>query len=297
MAVRTAKNALRAALAAPGIRHGLRWFLQQPAVPVPWRHVAHRKLAKRARFGNRTFLYTTPAGPTLELRHGGTSSYLYWLGEYEPETTTLFCDLAARAQVVLDIGAADGVYALLAAAASPHARILAFEPGTAAAAVCADNFARNLPLTQHIELHAIALGEADAESTLYVAGETGGTSSLNPAFRADRREQRVVVRSGDSLLAELAIPRVDLIKLDTESTEPAVLRGLAGTLRRDHPDVICEVLAGRTERALADLLAPLGYAFFWVSGAGLIRHDAIVGDPTYRYPNYLFTTHPERWAR
>ena len=289
----TAKHALRAAIAAPGIRHGLRWFLQHRAVPEGWRRFAHRKLAKRARFGDRTFHYTTPAGQRLELLHGGTSNYLYWLGEYEPETTALFCQLAARSSVILDIGAADGLYAILAAAANPAARILAFEPGSDAAGVCARNFALNLPLTRHVELHALALGEADAESTLYVAGETGGTSSLNPEFRADRREQRVVVRSGDSLLAELAIPRIDLIKLDTESTEPAVLRGLAGTLRRDRPDIVCEVLYGRTERELADLLAPLGYRFFWVSDGGLIRHDALAGDPTYRHPNYLFTARGE----
>lgn len=285
---------LRAALAAPGIRHGLRWFLRQPQVPERWRHVAHRKLAKRARFGDRTFRYATPAGQTLELLHGGTASYLYWLGAYEPETTAVFCRLAARAEVVLDIGAADGLYAILAAAASPTARVLAFEPGAEAARMCARNLALNLPLTRRVELHALALGAADAEATLYVAGETGGTSSLDPAFRAQRREQRVTVRAGDSLLAELAVPRVDLIKLDTESTEPAVLRGLAGTLRRDRPDVICEVLCGRTERALADLLAPLGYAFVWLSGDGPVRRDVLAGDPTYRHPNYWFTTRVDR---
>jgi FkbM family methyltransferase len=285
----TAKQIVRSAISAPGVRHGLRWFLQQPTVPSRWRDLAHRKLAKRARFGDRTFHYATPDGQRLELVHGGTSNYLYWLGEYEPETTSLFCRLAARARVVLDIGAAEGLYAILGAAASPAARILAFEPGADTAAVCAKNLGLNLPLTRRVELHALALGAADGESTLYVAGETGGTSSLNPAFRADRREQRVVVRSGDSLLAELAIARVDLIKLDTESTEPAVLRGLAATLGRDHPDILCEVLYGRTERELADLLGPLGYRFFWVSGDGLVRHTALAGDPTYRHPNYLFT--------
>lgn len=292
----TAKQMLRAALAAPGIRHGLRWFLHQPAVPARWRDLAHRKLAKRARFGDRTFRYTTLAGQRLELLHGGTSSYLYWLGEYEPETTALFCALAARSTVVLDIGAADGLYAILAAAASPAARVLAFEPGAAAAEVCRRNFRLNLPLTRHVELFAMALGDADTEATLYVAGETGGTSSLNPEFRADRREQRVAVRTGDALLAELGVSRVDLIKLDTESTEPAVLRGLIAILRRDHPDVVCEVLYGRTERELADLLGPLGYRFFWVSGDGLVRRDAIAGDPTYRHPNYLFTTRDDVYS-
>ncbi len=250
----------------------------------------HRKIAKRARFGDRTFRYTTPEGRELQLAHGGTSNYLYWLDEYEPETTSLWCERAARARVILDIGAADGLYALLAAATNPDARILAFEPGDDAAAVCARNFKLNLPLTRNVELYGLALGTEDTEAVLFVAGETGGTSSLNPAFRTDRREQHVIVRSGDSLLAELGIVHVDLIKLDTESTEPEVLRGLLGTLRRDHPDVICEVLYGRTEQQLADILGPLGYSFYWIRGSGLERHERIAGDPTYRQPNYLFTT-------
>src|SRR5215470_12847240 len=105
-AAMTAKQTLRAAIAAPGVRHALRWFLRRSALPERWRRFAHRKLAKRARFGERTFRYTTSSGRELELLHGGTASYLYWLGEYEPETTSLFCRLAERAEIVLDIGAA-----------------------------------------------------------------------------------------------------------------------------------------------------------------------------------------------
>jgi FkbM family methyltransferase len=281
-------------LAAPGIRHGLRWFINEPSIPATWRRLAHRKLAKRAQFGDREFTYTTPAGVDLRLLHTGTSNYLYWLDEYEPETTSLFVRLAMHARVILDIGAADGIYAILAAAANPTARIIAFEPGESAARTCTRNFDLNRAITKHVELVAVALGDCDEVSTLYVAGESGGTSSMNPVFRADRQEQAVRVHKGDNLLAELGVPFVDLIKIDTESTEPLVLRGLHETLSQHRPDVICEVLAGRTEHDLEALLTPLGYRFYWITEGGLVRHDHLVGDNTYRQPNYLFTMRPEQ---
>lgn len=291
MVWKSVKNALRAGIAAPGVRDGLRWFLHQDRIPHRWRQVAHRKIAKRARFGaTEVFTYTSSAGVPLRFLHGGTSNYLYWLREYEPATTTVFERFAREARVILDIGAADGLYSVFAAAANPDARILAFEPGADAAAVCARNFELNHPLTSRVELYAIALGEHDTEGTLYVAGETGGTSSLNPAFRRDRREQQVTVRSGDALLEELGIEQVDLIKIDTESTEPDVLRGLTRTIERSHPEIICEVLMGRTEQPLEALMARFGYRFYRIVEAGLVPCMSLVADATYREPNFLFST-------
>ena len=292
--VKRAKAMARAAIAAPGVRHGLRWFIHQQAVPAPWRAFAHRRVAKWAVFApDRSFQYASPEGIPLRFLHSGTSNYLYWLSEYEPETTTLFGRLARSARTILDIGAADGVYTLLAAAANPEARILAFEPGSAAAHTCRTNIALNAPRTGRVELHELALGDEDDEVTLYIAGVTGGNSSLNPEFRSNRAEETITVRRGDRLLAELRVEHVDLIKVDTESTEPAVLRGLRGILERDRPDVICEVLRGRTETELEEILRPLGYTFFQVEADRLVRRASIQADATYRRPNYLFTRRTE----
>lgn len=285
-----AKRAIRSALAAPGVRDAIRWFLQHPRVPSRWQGLVHRKFAKRARFGNdATFEYVTDDGVTLSLLHVGTANYLYWLGNYEIESTSLFCALARDATTILDVGAADGLYSLLAAATNPRARILAFEPAATAIETSSRNFAHNPELGRRIDLRSIALGDSDGQATLYVAGESGGTSSLDGAFRSQRSEQLVSVRTGDSLLAELGVDRVDLIKVDTESTEPAVLRGLEKSLRRDHPDILCEVLYGRTETTLDEMVRSLGYRAYHVTREGLVAKDRIVGDPTYREANYLFT--------
>lgn len=285
------KSAVRRGFAAPGIRHGLRWFINEPRVPARWRDLAHRKLAKRARFSpTETFVYTSDNGRALRFAHVGTANYLYWRNSYEPETTTVYVRLAEQASVILDIGAADGLYSVFAAAANPSARILTFEPGAAAAEVCRHNLALNEPLTQNVDLHEMALADFDGEATLYVAGESGGTSSMNEAFRRNRTEETIRVRKGDSILEEESIARVDLVKIDTESTEPAVLRGLDRCLRRDHPDVICEVLAGRTEEALDTVVTALAYRRYAIGPDGLRANAKLVADPAFRTPNYLFSS-------
>src|SRR6185312_5041737 len=112
------------------------------------------------------------------------------------------------------------------------------------------NLGLNAGVCKNVVLHRMALGAEDGVATLYVASEGGGNSSLNPAFRSDHSEQRTEVRRGDSFVAAERIERLDLVKIDTESTEPSVLRGLSKTLERHHPEIVCEVLAGRTEAEL-----------------------------------------------
>ena len=45
----------------------------------------------------------------------------------------------------------------------------------------------------------------------------------------------------DAAVEELGIQRVDLIKLDVDGHEPAVLRGAGATLARDAPDIVIEL--------------------------------------------------------
>ena len=98
-------------------------------------------------------------------------------------------------------------------------------------------------------------------------------------------------------MAAEGIERIDLVKIDTESTEPTVLRGLTTCLERHHPDIVCEVLVGRTEAQLMEVLAPLGYRFWSITSNGLERRENIVADR--RFLNYLFTTADAQslWAR
>lgn len=220
------------------------------------------------------------------------STQLYWKGlsGYEPETVSVFLRHARTARVVLDIGAYVGFYALLAAHANPEGRVFAFEPHP-------DAYARlvwNVKLNglENIQCVAAAAGATSGIAELYgVPGWLPTSSSTSLEFMRPHGElRRMPVRmiTLDAFVRDHQIVRVDLLKIDTESTEAAVLRGMVETIRRDRPTIVCEVLAGQSdEGALEALLAPLGYRYYLLTAGGPERQTRIVGHPEWL--NYLFT--------
>jgi hypothetical protein len=55
---------------------------------------------------------------------------LYWVGlkRFEPGTVPLFIELAKNSRGTLDIGSNTGLFALLACAANPRTKVVAWEP-------------------------------------------------------------------------------------------------------------------------------------------------------------------------
>jgi hypothetical protein len=69
----------------------------------------------------------------------------------------------------------------------------------------------------------------------------------------------------DDVVRELALSRVDVIKVDAEGAEYLVLRGARETLRRFHPKLVMEVVPAQlaslnaTVEDLVSLMNELGY--------------------------------------
>jgi FkbM family methyltransferase len=224
------------------------------------------------------------------------SNQVYWRGweGYEPETSPLFYRLAVRAQVTVDLGAHVGFFSLLAAHANPAGRVFAFEPLEKAFVRLQDNVARNG--LANVECIRSAAGTATGRAPFFFAELDGipCSSSLSSDFMkgfGDVAETLVSVLAIDDFVRERGIPRVDLVKADTESTEPDALRGMARTLERDRPAIVCEVLSGRATAApLEQILRPLGYRFYVLTPEGPRREQSIEGHPEWL--NHLFTVTP-----
>jgi FkbM family methyltransferase len=256
-------------------------------VPLAVRRRLHRTIAKKLRVPEgQTFSFELESGrPALELQRFGDAEYLFWLGTYESETMACFLAWAEGVDLVLDVGAHDGAFALLAAATNAAIEVVAFEPEPAAFAALQTNLGLNPGL--NVSARQLALGDRNEIAEFYVHG---GNSSLSHDFRRGGTHVILVeVARGDDFLAQHAPDRkVGLVKIDTESTEPSVLAGLARTIVRDRPIVVCEVLFGRSERQLDAFFAPHDYRTVWLSGVGPVERASVCADPTYRYPNYAF---------
>jgi FkbM family methyltransferase len=253
------------------------------------RDFVHRKIAKKVTFKSNSSFKFEYKSSKITLLHHGSANYLYWLNEYEPESVNYFCEMSKKSKVIFDIGANDGIYSILASLVNPSAKIYAFEPGEHIRKICEQNIVLNSDTIKNVEIIPFALSDVVGRLPFYNSSADSGTSSLSPDFRSNTERVEVEVTTGDKIVEEHQINKVDLIKIDTESTEPLVLTGLLKTIKRDEPDIICEVLHGRTEEKLEDIMRPLGYKFYWMSNEGLLLKDKIVGDPTYKYPNYFFT--------
>ena len=240
---------------------------------------------------------TLPSGAPFRLWSQGDddiASAVFWAGwaGHEPETAGEFLRMAASARVVLDVGAHIGYFSVLAALANPRARIFAFEP----LARVRERLLRNVALNDldNVSCLPVALGSrAGVADFFHVGAGIPSSSSLSGEFmRSIVDEDRltsseVEVTTADAVVSEYHLGgRVDLVKIDTETTEDDVFRGMLGTLENDRPAVLCEVLGAQTGQAIEDILAPFGYRYFMLTGTGPVPTDHIRPHPRWR--NFAF---------
>ena len=137
-------------------------------------------------------------------------------------------------EVFLDVGANIGRYSILLS--KNLDRVYAFEPSSKTFSALVKNIKIN-GLT-NVFPFPIALWNKDGIESLYIK-ERSGTSSL--ITKECLREERIITKTLDSLIHELQVTRIDLIKIDVENAEKEVLEGMDKTLRFFKPRLVVEV--------------------------------------------------------
>nr|MBA3746274.1 FkbM family methyltransferase [Solirubrobacterales bacterium] len=216
---------------------------------------------------------------------------------HEPETAELFYELAGSARVTLDIGAHVGYFALLASQANRAGRVYAFEPLERVRKRLEHNVALNG--ADNVTCVPLAVGSpAGTAEFFHVREGIPSSSSLSGSFmrsivsREELTSTTVEVVEADDFVESRALVGVDLVKVDTETTEAAVFRGMLRTLRRDRPDVFCEVLDADVASAIEALLTPLDYEFYLLTANGPVRCDRLLPDARWR--NFIFRSRGRR---
>jgi FkbM family methyltransferase len=193
------------------------------------------------------------SGPMRGMRWiAGSTPHGAWLGTLERAALGQFVSRLRPGMTVWDIGANVGLYTLPSArAVGARGRVYAFEP-----------MPRNLQfLHRHIALNHLGNVEVcevavvDRGSTLLMA--EGDSPS---EFHADPHgtwEVRAVAL--DEWLAESGASPPDLVKIDVEGSDDAVLRGGAQTLAVHRPWIHLAVHGDRQRRECARLLTGWGY--------------------------------------
>jgi len=217
-------------------------------------------------------------GLELETRLGTDLSRCLLLGgNYEPNEFAWLGSVLARGMTVLDVGANEGLYALFAARrVGPAGHVVAIEPSGREFQILQENLALN----GLVNVTAVRAAASDREgpTRLRIAeAEHAGQSSLGPfAYPiAQAGEETVPLRRIDELAETLGLDRVQLMKVDVEGAEVAVLRGARDLLARDRPALLLEVVEaalqgqGSSRAELARLLEGLGYRPFVFGSDGI----------------------------
>lgn len=199
-------------------------------------------------------------------------------GTFENEERRFVEGFLQPGMIVLDIGANQGYYTLLASRkVGPRGRVLAFEPSPGELVRLKQHLRLNR--CKNVEVFASALGAAEGTAELHIVlGTESGCHSLRPPNVSQPTSLlRVPVERLDDVLKMRGIARVDFIKLDVEGAELAVLQGAPELLRRSpRPVILTEVQDIRTEpwgyRAaeILSFLSSLGFQWFAPQPSGFL---------------------------
>ncbi len=217
---------------------------------------------------------------------------------FEPPLPSFVAHLMEReGGVLLDVGANTGLYSLIATAAHPGARAIAFEPVPAIQALLRANIDLN-GRADRVAVDDAAVGEATGRATLHLPpaqldGTIETSASLEPDFKEEIAE-RLEVRTStlNDAWAAHGSPPVTMVKIDVEGSEARVLRGAAALVAACRPVVSVEVLGRLDSAPLEEIRSALGYVDVTLAAeVAVVGRAAVAVQPDA--PNHLLVP-PER---
>ena len=214
-----------------------------------------------------------PSQGFVKVRRGGLTwglhleNYLdreiFLHGEFESRTTELVREFVKPGMNVLDVGANFGYFTLiLARLVGPTGRVFAFEPTRAYRERLLWHLKQN-DVTDRVVVLDYGLSDKDETRVIHI-GDSSAT--LHPAAdEAAKGSETIRLRPLDRVADELALPRIDLVKVDIDGHEPFFLAGAKEFLAARRPALVMEfsqnnlATFGSDVVALKDQLERLGY--------------------------------------
>jgi FkbM family methyltransferase len=191
---------------------------------------------------------------------------VYFYGHYhERYEAELVQRLLTGDGVFWDIGANVGYFTLVAATAlDRRGQIVAFEPGQNAYARLVENLSLNA--FQNIKTFQVAVTDREGEAVLRVSGDIADSSAtLYQTGHTEARGEVCRTVALDHFLEAEGLRPPDLIKVDAEGAELAVLQGAKELISQAPPLFLMEMeeknlqAAGASKAAIAQFLRGYGY--------------------------------------
>ena len=146
--------------------------------------------------------------------------------------TSVFRLIKSDAPILFDVGGHVGEYTAAFLTVFPRGQSYVFEPS----ASHVDLLRQRLGARSAVQIFPLGLGAEAGQLPLYKDQNISGLASLSQrrldhfGIKMDHIET-VTISTIDAIVAEASVPRIDLLKIDVEGHELAVLRGAAKALK------------------------------------------------------------------
>ena len=234
-------------------------LMQMLCSVAPRRYRVYRLLSRLA--ADRYKIYRVEGGLIYLNLHESATMVQRAMNAYEPAKHTLIRRHLRPGMTFIDVGANKGDFTLLAARlAGNSGKVISIEPEPENHTI----LQRSIELNDYTNIRVlnVALSDRDGTANLQI-GSTSGSHTLSPEFNG-LRTVAVPTRTLDGVVAEQQLGCVDMIKIDVQGFELAVLRGASQTLRANPGIILLLDLPKQSEkrRAIAEYLAPFGFTYF-----------------------------------
>ncbi len=170
----------------------------------------------------------------LGCENGVTRDLLY-NGLREPYVTKKFSRYIKPGDVVIDIGANIGYYALQEVKlVGEYGKVYAIEPVGESVRQLYNNISLNN--YKNIEVFEMAVGDRDGVATLYVSEESNLSGLHSLAHRGYQRSYQVPITTLDKFIVGKRYPKV--IRMDVEGYEWEIIKGMVGILADKKPLIL-----------------------------------------------------------
>jgi FkbM family methyltransferase len=226
---------------------------------APRRHRVYRLISRLA--PDRLEVYRVEGGLIYLNLHESAMMVQRAMGAYEPAKHALIRKNLRPGMTFVDVGANKGDFTLLASnLAGNSGRVISIEPEPTNLSALNRSIALNG--YDNIQVIPAALSDRDGTANLQI-GATSGAHTLSSEFSGLRRVE-VPTRTLDGVVAEQRLGSVDMIKIDVQGFELAVLRGASETLRANPRIIVLLDLPKQREKrdAIGEYLAPFSFTYF-----------------------------------
>jgi FkbM family methyltransferase len=192
------------------------------------------------------------SGPLKGRRWIASSGSNFISGRYEPEKTATIADNVVAGEVVFDVGAHVGYFAvLMSQLAGETGKVFAFEPRPLNLRFLKRHVAVND--CTNIEILPLCVGERTGPAMLETRTGTG------TGHVSETGDTAVRMVSLDELVEAGTLPPPTFVKIDVEGGEMGVLLGARRTIDRYRPRMVLATHDEQLDRQCHELLGGMGY--------------------------------------